>query len=44
MIGAITLTLRDRDGVRKQDISKQVARTREEGVELVDIQPGEGIN
>ena len=44
MIGAITLTLRERDGVRKQDISKQVARTREQGVELVDIKPGEGIN
>lgn len=43
MIGAIVLTLRDRDGVRRQDANKQMARTRDEGVELVDIQPGQGI-
>ncbi|WP_371398420.1 NADH-quinone oxidoreductase subunit J [Fretibacter rubidus] len=43
MIGAITLTLRDRDGVRKQDANAQMARTREQGVELVDIEPGQGI-
>lgn len=44
LIGAITLTLRSRDGVRKQNAMKQMARTREEGVELVDIKPGEGIS
>lgn len=43
MIGAIVLTHRTRDGVRKQDIGKQVDRTRETGVELVDLEPGEGI-
>jgi len=43
MIGAIVLTLRDRDGVRKQNISDQIARNRESGVELVDIEPGEGL-
>ena len=43
MIGAIVLTHRTREGVRKQDAMKQMARKREDGVELVDVQPGEGI-
>lgn len=43
MIGAIVLTLRDREGVKKQNAMDQMARTREEGVELVDITPGEGL-
>jgi len=43
MIGAIVLTLRERDGVRKQDISKQIARTREDAIEMVDLKSGEGI-
>lgn len=44
LIGAITLTLRTREGVRKQNAMDQMSRTREQGVELVDITPGEGIN
>ncbi len=43
MIGAIVLTHRTREGVRKQDAVKQMSRTRDEGVELVDIAPGEGV-
>lgn len=43
MVGAIVLTLRKREGVKKQDVSAQIARTRAGGVELVDIQPGEGL-
>jgi NADH-quinone oxidoreductase subunit J len=43
MIGAIVLTLRHREHVRRQDVGKQVARTREESVELVQIEPGQGI-
>ena len=43
MIGAIVLTLRERDGVRKQDANKQMARTKETGMEMVDIEPGQGI-
>lgn len=43
MIGAIVLTLRAREGVRKQDVSAQVGRLREEAVELVDVKPGQGI-
>jgi len=40
---AFVLTLRERDGVRKQNILEQNARTRETGVEHVDIEPGQGI-
>jgi len=43
MIGAIVLTLRTRPGVRKQNISKQVSRTRKDGVELVKVQSKKGV-
>jgi len=43
MIGAIVLTLRERDGVRKQDAQKQMSRTKETGMEMVDIEPGQGL-
>lgn len=43
MIGAIVLTLRQREGVRRQSISKQVARQRAEGVELKDVPSGGGV-
>jgi NADH-quinone oxidoreductase subunit J len=43
MIGAIVLTLRKRDGVKRQDVSKQVGRTRKQGVELKDVRPGQGL-
>lgn len=43
LIGAVVLTLRERDGVRKQNILEQNARTRATGVEHVDIEPGQGI-
>ncbi len=43
MIGAIVLTLRERDGVRRQNAVDQMARTREDGVELVEIEPGQGL-
>ncbi|MBL0318221.1 MAG: NADH-quinone oxidoreductase subunit J [Alphaproteobacteria bacterium] len=43
MVGAIVLTHRQRTGVRKQNISKQVARRAKDGVELVKVQFGQGI-
>ncbi len=43
MIGAIVLTLRTREGVRKQIIARQIARTPAESVELKQVKPGEGI-
>ncbi len=42
MIGAIVLTHRVRAGVKRQRIAMQVARRREEAVELRKVQPGEG--
>jgi len=43
MIGAIVLTFRVREGVKKQDPAKQVARRRDEAVELVKVKSGQGI-
>lgn len=43
MIGAIVLTLRTREGVKRQRISEQLARTTEETVEVVDVPRGGGV-
>ncbi|MBP1850612.1 NADH-quinone oxidoreductase subunit J [Rhizobium halophytocola] len=43
MIGAIVLTLRHRQHIRRQDISKQVARTPATAVKVVKVKPGQGI-
>jgi NADH-quinone oxidoreductase subunit J len=43
MIGAIVLTLRHKDGVRRQNIAAQVGRTREEAVEVVSVETGKGV-
>ncbi|MBM3504381.1 MAG: NADH-quinone oxidoreductase subunit J [Alphaproteobacteria bacterium] len=43
MIGAIVLTLRERGGVRRQSIARQVARRRDEAVEVRKVTPGSGI-
>lgn len=43
MIGAIVLTLRHREGIKRQNIPQQIWRTREEAVELKDVKPGQGI-
>ncbi len=43
MIGAIVLTLRKRTGVKRQDVSAQVGRTRKQAVELKDVRPGQGL-
>jgi NADH-quinone oxidoreductase subunit J len=42
MIGAIVLTLRQRPGVRRQSIGRQVARTPAMAVDMVDLKPGQG--
>lgn len=42
MIGAIVLTFRTREGIKKQDPAEQVARGRD--VDLVDIQSGQGLS
>ena len=43
MIGAIVLTHRKRDGVRKQRVKDQIGRRAEETVELHDVPTGGGI-
>ena len=42
MIGAIVLTLRHRPGVKRQSISRQVARMPADAVEMHDVKPGQG--
>ncbi|MDD3287983.1 MAG: NADH-quinone oxidoreductase subunit J [Alphaproteobacteria bacterium] len=42
MIGAITLTLRKRSDVRRQNIMKQLNRRREDVIEICKVSPGEG--
>ena len=43
MIGAIILTFRKRDGLKRQSYFKQISRERSEGVELVDIEKNKGV-
>ena len=43
MIGAIVLTLRHREGIRRQSIAVQTQRTREKSVELRKVSTGGGI-
>ena len=43
MVGAIVLTLRRREGVKRQVIARQVGRTRAESVEIKKVTPGSGI-
>jgi NADH-quinone oxidoreductase subunit J len=43
MIGAIVLTLRHKQNVKRQDVFKQTGRKRSEGVELVKVKSGQGL-
>ena len=43
MIGAITLTLRKRENVRRQSINKQIDRKRENTIEVVPVTTGAGV-
>ncbi|VVT17155.1 NADH-quinone oxidoreductase subunit J [Rhizobium sp. EC-SD404] len=43
MIGAIVLTLRQRDNVKRQDIAAQVARGPANSIEVVKVKPGQGV-
>jgi len=44
MIGAIVLTYRKREGVKRQSYFKQVSREKAEGVTLVDVKSNKGVN
>lgn len=43
MVGAIVLTLRAREGVKRQKIAQQIGRRREETLEIVKVRPGQGV-
>ena len=43
MIGAIVLTFRQREGVKKQDYIKQISRERSEGVEVLNVPSNKGV-
>ena len=43
MIGAIVLTFRKREGIKRQSYFKQISRERKEGVELTDPKYNEGV-
>ena len=43
MIGAIVLTFRRKDSLRRQDITTQVSRERDESVELRDVPNFKGV-
>jgi len=44
MIGAIVLTFRKREGIKRQSYFKQISRERKDGVELVDVENNKGVN
>ncbi len=43
MIGAIVLTLRHRENIKRQVIADQVARTPETAIEIRKVKPGQGL-
>lgn len=43
MIGAILLTFRKKDNLKRQDITKQVSREREDGVSLEEVSSFKGV-
>ena len=43
MIGAIVLTFRQREGVKKQSYVKQISRERSEGVEVLEVSSNKGV-
>jgi NADH-quinone oxidoreductase subunit J len=44
MIGAIVLTLRHKEGVKRQDIARQVARDPATAVDVVHVETGRGLS
>ena len=43
MIGAIVLTFRKREGIKRQNYFRQISRERKEGVELIDQKNNAGV-
>jgi len=43
MIGAITLTFKKRENIKRQDYFEQIQRDKESAISLVDVEKGKGI-
>tara|TARA_Y100001970_G_scaffold250765_1_gene322884 strand:+ start:139 stop:771 length:633 start_codon:yes stop_codon:yes gene_type:complete len=43
MIGAIVLTFRQRDGLKRQSYIKQISREKKDGVDLIDVETRKGV-
>jgi len=43
MIGAIVLTLRHRDGIKRQNVHQQMWRDPATAIEMKDVKPGQGL-
>ena len=43
MIGAIVLTLRHKEGVKRQSVAAQVARRKQTAIEVVKVKPGTAV-
>ena len=43
MIGAIVLTFRQREGLKRQSYLKQISRERKDGVQVVDVPNNKGV-
>lgn len=43
MIGAIVLTLRQKEGVKRQSVAQQVARRPEAAISMVKLEPGQSV-
>ena len=43
MIGAIVLTFRQREGIKKQSYIKQISRERSEGIEVLEVPSNKGV-
>ena len=44
MIGAIVLTLQHKRDIKRQSVARQVERTRERSVEVVEVETGRGLS
>jgi len=44
MIGAIILTFRRREGIKKQNVFSQISRERSSSVSLIDVKSNEGVD
>ena len=43
MIGAITLTFKRRENIKRQDYFQQIQRTKETSVSLVEVESDKGV-